>query len=178
MTKDEVIKYFNNKFNSCYYVTHEDYPESIFMYYDPQIVRKIKLAKISGKPITVNKVKGICLFEQDWKNKYLNCDHSEIWLFLYNNYSPNYVDIQSFISDMLSDADKLNALLPLLTEMDKLKMLSESDKMSVLTPSTGNTLNYFLSLNADKLSVLTPENDYQMKYFFSLETDKLNTLKF
>jgi len=33
MTKEELSKWFWNKFNSCYPVIHENFTKSIFMYY-------------------------------------------------------------------------------------------------------------------------------------------------
>ena len=42
--KEELIEWFNNIFNNCYYVTHNDYPDKIFMYYDLRFVRKLKLS--------------------------------------------------------------------------------------------------------------------------------------
>ena len=77
INKKDLIEWFLNKFNSCYLVKHEDDPESIFMYYDPQYIRKCKLANISGENINKTNITGFCLFEQDWKNK----------IFYYNNFS-------------------------------------------------------------------------------------------
>ena len=48
MNKEELINWFNNIFNNCYYVKHNDYPNSLFMYYDLRYVRKLKLNKIGG----------------------------------------------------------------------------------------------------------------------------------
>ena len=36
------IEWFWDKFNSCYLVKHDDYPQCIFMFYDPQYIRKLK----------------------------------------------------------------------------------------------------------------------------------------
>lgn len=111
MNKEELISWFNNKFNSCYYVKHEDYPESLFMFYDIKTIRKIKLAKLSGIKYNINKISGLCLFEQDWKNKKFYCDYNEIWKFLNDNYSYTYCDVQLFISErlvILLYSDKLN----------------------------------------------------------------------
>ena len=51
MPNQELIEWFNNYFYNCYYVKHDDYPESIFMFYDKNYIRKQKLAKIEGKNI-------------------------------------------------------------------------------------------------------------------------------
>jgi hypothetical protein len=44
MSKEELIKWFWNKFKSCYPVYHEKYPDSIFIFYDEQFLRQKKLA--------------------------------------------------------------------------------------------------------------------------------------
>ena len=115
INKDELIKWFWDKFNSCYLVKHEDYPESIFMYYDPQYIRKLKLANISREKINKTDktdITGFCLFQQDWKNKIFYYDYNEIWGYLYSNYSIKYDEIQQFISDKLSEHSKMSVLTP------------------------------------------------------------------
>ncbi len=46
MNKEELSKWFWNKFNSCYPVKHEDFTESIFMFYDEQFLRQRKLYRV------------------------------------------------------------------------------------------------------------------------------------
>ncbi|MCK9415977.1 hypothetical protein M0Q97_04885 [Candidatus Dojkabacteria bacterium] len=110
MTKEELSKWFLNKFNSCYPVIHKDYPEIIFMFYDEQFLRQKKLSRVLDEeliyPSTV-KVKGKCLFKLDYENGYFhNCN--EIWLFLKDNYlSSKYHDIQDFIQSLLEEHDIL-----------------------------------------------------------------------
>jgi len=114
ITKEEIINWFCNLYNSCYPVTHKDYPQSIFMFYDTQFIRKIKLCKISGLPITLpSKVTGICLFEQDWKNNRFYYKYDEVYYFLYKNYSTTHNNISTFIKDRLNEYDKLNVLVPI-----------------------------------------------------------------
>ena len=82
MTKNELNIWFRNKFNNCYPVIHDDYPESIFMYYEPQFIRQKKMSRILGETLeNPEKPSGICLFEQDHKNGYLYMDHDEITSF-------------------------------------------------------------------------------------------------
>jgi hypothetical protein len=82
MTKEELSKWFWNKYNSCYQVVHKDYPESIFIFYDEQFLRQKKLARVLNEEIKYpSEIKGICLFEQDYKNKWFNCNYKEIWSF-------------------------------------------------------------------------------------------------
>ena len=131
---DKLKTWFWDKFNSCYLVKHEDYPESIFMYYDPQYVRKMKLAKISGEEIYKNNITGLCLFEQDWKNKWFYCNFVEIWDYLYDNYSKNYTDAEQFITDRLEEHTKMSVLTPCPISYCLTRLLEEHTKMSVLTP--------------------------------------------
>ena len=83
MTEKELITWFWDLYNSCYPVRHSDYPDNIFMYYDEQFVRYLKLCKISNKEIKMpTKVKGYCLFDQDWKYNVFCYDYDKIYLFL------------------------------------------------------------------------------------------------
>ena len=113
MTKEELSKWFWNKYNSCYPVVHEDYPESIFMIYDEQFIRQKKLARVLNEEISYPiEIKGTWLFEQDYKNGWFWCDQDEIWSFFENNYSANYTDIQSFIKSLLEEHNKLSVFTP------------------------------------------------------------------
>jgi len=47
MTK--LTKWFWNKFNSCYPVKQQDYPDSIFFVYDKHFIKQKKLCRITGK---------------------------------------------------------------------------------------------------------------------------------
>ena len=111
MKKKELSKWFWNKFNSCYPVKHEDFPESVFMFYDEQFLRQKKLSRVLNERIVYpSEAKGICLFELDYKYNYFRCNYDEIWSFLYDNYSTNYTDIQTFIRSLLEEHDKLSVL--------------------------------------------------------------------
>ena len=132
MINNEIIDWFNNYFDNCYYVKHEDYPESIFMYYDVNYVRKLKLAQLDDKIIEKTEVTGICLFEQDWKNKWFGCNYDLIWCYLRDNYSFNHGEFDSFIKDRLKEQPKISVLIP-----NKLSnyiyTLVDYSKMSILT---------------------------------------------
>ena len=104
MNKEELRKWFNNKFNSCYPITHPDYPNCIYWYYDEQITRKIKMCKIYNTDyIITNQPKGICLFEQNTSTKKLWCDYDEIWAYLKFHYSNDYNDVKFLIMEFLLD---------------------------------------------------------------------------
>ena len=157
MNKEELTKWFINKFSSCYPVKHDDLPDGIFWYYDEKFIRKIKLCKLNNQEITLpDKVKGTCLFEQDLKNKYLWCDNEEIWNFFRNNYIDNYDDIQSLIKAILSDTTKLNVYTPQPVWEKETITLSDTTKLNVYTPysicmKTGTELP-----DTTKLNVYTP----------------------
>ena len=140
------IEWFWEKFNSCYLVKHDDYPESIFMFYDPQFIRKLKLANISGEKINKTDITGFCLFQQDWKNKIFY--YNEIWGYLYSNYSIKYDEIQQFISDRLEEYSKLSVLTPIGWKAHHFGQLEEHSKLSVLTPT-------FIKMNSSKLKTIT-----------------------
>ena len=142
MIKDNLINWFWDKYNSCYLVKHDDYPDSIFMYYDPQYVRKMKLANLSGEKISKTEISGICLFEQDWKNKCFYCKYDEIWCYLYKKYSDKYVDVKQFIVDRLEEHTKMSVLTPGANLYPIGYSLEEHTKMSVLTPIENNIKKY------------------------------------
>ena len=113
MTKEELSKWFWNKFNSCYPVVHEDYSDNIFMIYDEQFFRQKKLARVLNEDLVYPKeVKGKILFRQDYKNERFWCDDIEIWSFFERNYSSNYPIVQSLIKNLLGEHDKLRSLTP------------------------------------------------------------------
>ena len=175
MEREELKKWFRNKFNGCYKVKHSDYPKSIFYFYDEQFLRHKKLARLVGEEVVYpTEVKGICLFRQDLKTKRLWCKYAEIWSFFETNLSTNYVDIQSFIKELLLEHDKLSASIPTAkriviginleeqlsvytpnnTEITEDINLEEHDKLSGSTPCF-TTNNVYLD-DHDKLSVSTP----------------------
>ena len=115
MTKDELKIWFWDKFNSCYSVIHDDYPDTIFMCYDINFIRAKKLANILNKDVEYpTEVKGVCLFHIDFKNEYLWCGYDEIWSFFIENYSSNHLEIRNLIKGWLEEHDKLKVLTPIL----------------------------------------------------------------
>jgi hypothetical protein len=173
MTEEELKEWFWTKFLSCYCVKHDDYPESIFMIYDKQFLRKIVIKSVLGKPIEYPKeIKGVCLFEQDYRTNTFDCDYNEIWLFLQKNYRDNHADIQSLIAGWLSDADKLNVLKPSPCIGQVAEALTQTDKLNVLTPCGSRyLLNKRLS-ETDRLNVLTPEWCFRAASFLSTDANK------
>jgi len=135
MTNEELKDWFWNKFNSCYCVKHEDYPESLFMYYDKNFYRQKKLARVLEQEVIYpSKVDGVCLFEQDYENNYLWCDNKEIWSFFKENSNYNYQEIRDLIKGWLVEPSKLHVLTPLLGSIKSVNKLVEPSKLHVLTP--------------------------------------------
>ena len=139
--KEELIEWFNNIFNNCYYVTHNDYPDKIFMYYDLRFVRKLKLSNIEKKECLPPKIiSGECVFEQDWKNKYLWCKYGVIWKYLEDNYSSKYEYIQQFIINRISTFTSKRIQCFKYDKMNKYTHFSEEQtKIDVTIPK----INYF-----------------------------------
>ena len=109
MSEEELKVWFFDRLNSCYPVIHDDYPNRLYWFYDDQFVRKIKLCRLSGEKIELqSNVSGICLFDQDIKNKFLYCDYDEIWSVFYKEYCDNYNDVQRLIKSWLEEDEKLN----------------------------------------------------------------------
>ena len=200
-TKEELYKWFFNKFESCYVVEHEDNKGNFYMYYDEQFIRQKKMVRIldSDEEIVYpSKPSGKVLFEQDWKNENLWCDYDEIWSYLETNYSSNYDEIRELITWMLKEHEKLSVLTPSiahsnvsfgLKEHEKLSVLTpigvsltfpgllkEHEKLSVLTPNSGIISISILLKEHEKLSVLTPLGIEFKKIYLLKEHDNLSVL--
>ncbi len=136
MNKQELIKWFNEKLMNCYHIKKDD---SIFWIYDKNFVRARKLASIDGTYINIPKeIKGDVLFQQDLKNEYFWCNQDKIWLFFEANYSPNYIDVQSFIKTMLCDIDNLKQYTPDNTWVDCDISLCDIENLKQYTPKVSS----------------------------------------
>ena len=154
MNKEELKKWFWNKFNGCYKVKHSDYQDRIFYFYDKQFIRQKKLSRIIGEEIVYpSEVKGICLFRQDLKNERLWCKYDKIWSFFETNFSPNYSEIQSFIKELLEEHDKLSVYIPQHANLIKPYYLEEHDKLSVYIPELRLSFERCYLEEHDKLSI-------------------------
>ncbi len=109
MSKEELTKWFLDKFNSCYPVIHNEHENSVFFLYDEQYIRKVKLSIIENSEIPNPKnFKGDILFELNNRTKTLYCDYSKIWTFIAKNHVNNYHEIQDFLFEIINKLDKLN----------------------------------------------------------------------
>jgi hypothetical protein len=136
MTKEELKIWFWNKFNYCYPVKHDDFPDSIFMFYDINYIRKKKLANILDKEDEYpTEIKGICLFELDFEYNWFNIDYDEIWTIFESNYSSKYVEIRKLILEWVEEHKILEVLSPHKRPSYYLKMLEEQNKLHILTPT-------------------------------------------
>jgi len=138
MNKKELIKWFCDKFNSCYSVKHDDYPDVILWFYDETYIRKLKLYKLNKQEnILPNKVKGICLFRQDTRKKIFWCNYNEIWEFLEDNYKDgDYNEIQLLIKNVLSNNIELKEYDPKLTDIISSRIISNNEKLSSCYPAS------------------------------------------
>ena len=157
----EIIDWFNNYFYNCYYVKHDEFPESIFMFYDINYVRKLKLAKLEGKNyVEKTDITGVCLFQQDWKYKHFYCNYTLIWAYLRDNYSTNYDDFKSFITDRLEEYE-INILTPDWVDDSVDVKLKEHSKMNILISSANGVLESIPMKEHSKMSILT--QPYRLK---------------
>jgi len=103
MTKEELSKWFVDKFNSCYPVSITGDESRLLFFYDEQFIRKKKLCKIENKKLSNHNVNGFCLFDLYISNRYLYCDLETIWKFFEKNYSNDYSKIQSLITEIIKN---------------------------------------------------------------------------
>ena len=102
MFDKEIIDWFNNYLDNCYYVKHDDFSKSLFMFYDVNYVRQLKLAKIEGiDSVEKTDVTGICLFELDLRYHNFYCNYELIWTFLRDKYFFDYSKFQTFVRYLL-----------------------------------------------------------------------------
>ena len=177
MTNDELKKWFWDKYNSCYCVTHSEYPRSILMYYDKNFSRQKKLARVLDQDLIYpTKAEGTCLFEQDYKNNWLNCDYKEIWSFFEENYSNKYQEIRDLIKGWLEEVQKLTVLTPLGINQLPYTQLEEVQKLTVLTPIKNLKTTKIKLEEVQKLTVLTPICDSEVFDSRLEEVQKLTVL--
>lgn len=106
MKHNEIVDLFWDKFNSCYKVKLDCQPDIIYYFYDESYARKKKLCKISNKPITSpNEVTGVCLFEQNKRNKTLHIDLEGTKICDVFKYSDDIKYVDMTISSILRCSD-------------------------------------------------------------------------
>ena len=175
MSEQELRIWFFDMLYSCYPVKHDDYPNSVFWFYDDKFIRKIKLCKLSGNSIKLpSKVKGKCLFEQNIKSRYLWCDFDEIWSVFYKEYKNNYNDVQSLIKSWLEEESKLNVFTPPVAESFGSRLLEEESKLNVFTPYKWKSINDARLEEESKLNVFTPIRQSFNGFVLLEEESKLN----
>ena len=118
---------------SCNWMKWDNYPESIFM-------------------VSEGKV----LFEQDWKNNYLFCKHSEVWSLFESKYEYNNIQIKDMISGILEEHLKDGTLTPTNSELNNFFILEEHLKNGILTPNELSTGEMIVMEEHLKNKVLTP----------------------
>jgi len=100
--KKQAEKFFLEKLNGCYKVINKKYPNSIFWFYDKQIIRQKKLCKILGEEKKYKyKLDGELIFEQDLKTKRFWINSEDVWFILGNKFSMNYLQIQDLTMRVL-----------------------------------------------------------------------------
>ena len=116
MEKEDLKKWFWNKFNSCYLLEDEQNNGNYFMCYDENFLRQKKFSRILNEEIIIQQQKSADkkVFYQDWKNGYLNCDYDNIWSFFEENYIDNYNEIRDLITWILESNDKTRTLTPIM----------------------------------------------------------------
>jgi len=144
MTDVELKNWFWNMFNSCYCVKFDDKSECVYMFYDKNFFYQKKLARILEQELIYpTKVKGICLFELDYKRNLIYCDYDEIWSFFKNEFSPEYDDIKNLIVSILAEHTKIEN--PEIYYYPKLRQL--------LHLKIGNSIPYCLDYNQHKILI-------------------------
>jgi len=144
MTKEEISEWFLKQFKSCYYVQHNDYKNTFFLYYDEKFIRSYKIKSILNEDLIQKKTqpKGVCLFELDFEENRLYINYDIITMFIIKNYSYNFNTITDMILDNLKiikmyenyfydfDITKLTPFM--IDDSVKIKKLREEEKLKIL----------------------------------------------
>jgi hypothetical protein len=114
MTEDELKIWFWDLYNSCYPAKHKDYPDSIFMVYDINFIRAKKLGNILGKEVEYpTEIKGECLFEIEYNNKYFWYSYSKIYCEILKKHGSNFYDTRKLVNKWVREhklSNKYNAV--------------------------------------------------------------------
>ena len=101
----ETIDWFNNYYNNCYYVNHTDYPESVFMFYDVNYVRQLKLAKLEGKNyVEKTDITGECLFQLENGIFYLNINFIQYFISKLYGFGGIYLFIDNWFKEFINES--------------------------------------------------------------------------
>jgi hypothetical protein len=135
MNENQLKEWFWDKFNSCYYININKYPNHIYMIYDINFIRSKKLAIILDKEVKYpTELNGKCLFEIT--NGILWYDYTNIKKYI-EKFSTE--DISLLISKWLKEKYKENNYLVLcIRRMDvrrfklQYKILTEKELFKTL----------------------------------------------
>lgn len=131
MSSEELNDWFWNKFNTCYPIINDKFPNWIFWIYDEKFKRKLKLCKISNESVSIpksNKIEGLCLFAQNQTTHNFYVNNSEIWYFFEDNLT---TDKPGFINYYI--LDEIHSIL------DKSKKF-QLNEYSVINKLPGNVI--------------------------------------
>ena len=101
----ETIDWLNNYFDNCYYVKHDNFPESIFMFYDVNYVRQKKLAKLEGIDyVEKTDVTGECLFKFENGFIYLNINFIPYFISKLYGFGDIYLFIENWFKEFINES--------------------------------------------------------------------------
>ena len=153
MSEQELKVWFFERLNGCYLVSHVDFPNDIFLYYDKKVERTSKLMKLNGVEDYLPKlVSGSCLFDIDVYNRILYCNIVEIWGVFQSEYSNDYYMINSLIDSWLVEYGiSFNVKTSIVNQM---LLFSASEKFDCYMSSIVSTNTNFMS-NVERLKVIS-----------------------
>ena len=106
---EQAKKWFRDLFQGCYTKRLDNYPDSIFWIYDKNLIRQIKLSKITGiEKYNLDMSAGEVIFEQDEKYKKFWIEYWNYWSFLETEFNLNHDEIKELTSSVVNEVLNCN----------------------------------------------------------------------
>ncbi|MCK9445730.1 hypothetical protein M0Q50_02430 [bacterium] len=125
MTAEEFL--MNNMWNKCISFSHIESEDIIYMIYDNQHMRKLKLHSLDNnvnvKFIRTNESK--LLFINHCVNNVMFVENTEIWIILERYYNLNYKEIDKLIKDTLLTDDKTKISMRLTMNKELFSLITD-----------------------------------------------------
>jgi len=174
MNNEELADWLLNKIFSCYPVKMLENDNITFWYYDKIFHRKLKLSKLNNTKIEYPKnITGICIFEQDIKNKQLCFNYDEIWKILFDNYSDDIDDINFLIMNTLKDSE-FNSYTP----VESMNIETQFQKYGLKIPDNVNQFKYKHKHKHNLISKKQLKSKLKSKLKFKIKIPKISNADF
>ena len=106
LSNEELKEWFWSKFDDCYHITKDKNDRPYYIYYDSQIIRQMKLSKLSGDEqfLSYSSIPwGVCVFNKDHEDGHLYLNKI-LYKVLETNYNYRWEDNKNLINSWLIES--------------------------------------------------------------------------